>query len=182
MGQAGCAAWLHSAGAQAAAGINKELTAEWGEVSLMEAAWGCRGSTELGVLSPQPGAVVGTQDLGLRAAQAVWPFIFLNLGCLSCDMGMVTTPTSWGWRAKIVAFLWAPCLLARGGNASDLEGKVGGVSCLPGFLPPSLRAQFLPRPLSPGASTWKEDLRAGQTDPSSQGSHFASRKRKRGTR
>ena len=133
----------------------KELTAGWGEVSLMEAAWGCRGSTELGVLSPQSGAVVRTQDLGLRAAQAVWPFIFLNLGCLSCDMGMVTTPTSWGWRAKIVAFLWVPCLSARGGNASDLEGKVGGVSSLPGFLPPSLRAQSLPRPLSPGASTWK---------------------------
>lgn len=44
---AGCAAWLGSVGAEAAAGINKELMLGWCEVSLIEAAWGCKRSTRL---------------------------------------------------------------------------------------------------------------------------------------
>lgn len=49
---AGWLCWcLGSVRPQAAAVIRKELTLGWGQGSLMEAAWGCRGSTALGVLS-----------------------------------------------------------------------------------------------------------------------------------
>ena len=108
---AGCAARLGSAGAEAGAGVNKNVYA--------------RGGGKSG-LSKLQGVVVGalgweslvfrlvqsrSAGFGVRDSPAVWPFIFLNLGCLVSKTRMVITPTSrWCWEVKTSAFLWAPCL------------------------------------------------------------------------
>lgn len=108
---AGCAAQLGSAGAEAGAGVNKNVFVRGGGKSglskLQGFAVGALGWETLVIHLVQS----GSPGFGVRDSPAVWPFIFLSLRCLVSEMRMVITPTSWWCReVKTSAFLWAPCL------------------------------------------------------------------------
>ena len=144
---AGCAARLGSAGAEAAARVNRALSLGWWEVSLIKAARAWSGSTGLG----GPWSFIwgsGRTATGLETAQVVWPFVLQSFDQLISKRQAVITPTS--RHCQEVLFLWAPRLYPL------LLGRPRGegvkVSCFPAFVSSALggsKSIFFAKTLEP---------------------------------